>query len=355
MLTLYVDTSRWRAHLRSVADATPGLVPVLKGNGYGLGNARLAAEAAGLGTASVAVGTAGEAAVAEAAGYPTVLVLTPYRPASGLDLSSPARVWTVSRVEDLPALAAEARAGGGPTPRVVLEGLTSMRRHGVPPARAGELAAAAQAAGDGVRLEGLALHLPIDRPAGVDPAAESASWLERLRGQGVAISTVYASHLTPADLGRLRGAYPHVSWRPRVGTALWLGDRTALRGRGRVLDVVPLARGERFGYRQRRAPGAGSLVVVGGGTAHGIGLVAPRAASGILARGRLLAAAGLEARGRLRSPFRWSGRRLDFAEPPHMQVSLLWLPDGQAPPTVGDELPVEVRMTTTTFDAVVDS
>ena len=34
-LTLTVDGDRWRAHLRGFAEATPGLVPVAKGNGYG--------------------------------------------------------------------------------------------------------------------------------------------------------------------------------------------------------------------------------------------------------------------------------------------------------------------------------
>ncbi len=58
--TLYVDEDRWRAHLPSVVDATPGIVPVIKGNGYGLGNARLAAEAARLGVDTVAVGTTDE-------------------------------------------------------------------------------------------------------------------------------------------------------------------------------------------------------------------------------------------------------------------------------------------------------
>ena len=41
-LSLTVDGERWRAHLRAVADATPGLVPVAKGNGYGIGLGRLA-------------------------------------------------------------------------------------------------------------------------------------------------------------------------------------------------------------------------------------------------------------------------------------------------------------------------
>jgi len=48
-LTLTVDGERWRRHLRLVADTTPGLVPVAKGNGYGFGVARLARKSDWLG------------------------------------------------------------------------------------------------------------------------------------------------------------------------------------------------------------------------------------------------------------------------------------------------------------------
>jgi len=44
--TLYVDEQRWRAHLRATLASEAAIVPVIKGNGYGLGNQRLAAEAA---------------------------------------------------------------------------------------------------------------------------------------------------------------------------------------------------------------------------------------------------------------------------------------------------------------------
>ena len=44
-LTLTVDGPRWRDHLRSVAAANPGLVPVIKGNGYGFTVGRLARRA----------------------------------------------------------------------------------------------------------------------------------------------------------------------------------------------------------------------------------------------------------------------------------------------------------------------
>ena len=59
-LTLHVDGDRWRAHLREVADGTPGLVPVAKGNGYGFTLGRLARRAAWLGVDTLAVGTYAE-------------------------------------------------------------------------------------------------------------------------------------------------------------------------------------------------------------------------------------------------------------------------------------------------------
>ena len=62
MLTLYVDGPRWRAHLERVVASHPGIVPVAKGNGYGLGNRRLAEVAQELGADTVAVGTYAEVA-----------------------------------------------------------------------------------------------------------------------------------------------------------------------------------------------------------------------------------------------------------------------------------------------------
>ena len=61
-----IDTARWRAHQDGVRDAITAagatLVPVAKGNGYGVGNVRLAAETRAAGAGLVAVGTAHEAA-----------------------------------------------------------------------------------------------------------------------------------------------------------------------------------------------------------------------------------------------------------------------------------------------------
>jgi hypothetical protein len=54
--------------------------------------------------------------------------------------------------------------------------------------------------------------------------------------------------------------------------------------------------------------------------------------------------------GTSRSPYFLDGQQLLFAEPPHMQASMLLLPHGTSVPAVGDELEVRVRYTTTTFD-----
>ena len=79
-LTLTVDGDRWRRHLRTVADQTPGLVPVAKGNGYGFGLGRLARKAEWLGADTLAVGTYEELPEVAQRFAGDLLVLTPWRP-----------------------------------------------------------------------------------------------------------------------------------------------------------------------------------------------------------------------------------------------------------------------------------
>jgi hypothetical protein len=336
--SLYVDEDRWRTHLSSVVEATPGIVPVIKGNGYGLGNERLAAEATRLGVPAVAVGTTDELPVVREHFDGDVLVMSPSYPRCEDDDSGRV-VRTVAHLETL-------RAGGGA--RVVVEGMTTMRRHGLP---AGAVPSAAGLLG-GVRLDGLAFHLPMDRHGGYDPRAEVAQWLERFAAAGVPTDVAWVSHLTPVELAGLRTRFPSTTFRPRIGTALWLGDRAALVAKGTVLDVHPLARGEHYGYRRRRALRDSHLVVVSGGTAHGVALEAPRTVRGPVGRGKALAVGGLAAANRALSPFTWAGHQRWFAEPPHMHVSLLLLPASVAPPAIGDELVCDVRLTTLHPDRV---
>jgi hypothetical protein len=336
-LTLYVDGPRWRASLsRTVADM-PGLVPVAKGNGYGFGVARLARRTEWLGADTIALGSYGEVAEVERRFSGTMLVMQPWRPFTDGPPGDRRVVHTVGRLQDLAELGSR-----GERPRVVLEALTSLRRHGL---AAGELAAA-HASARGVRIEGHALHLPL----GTGHLTEVEHWLA-----AAPADRWFVSHLTAGELGELRRRHPHVAFRPRVGTALWLGDRGALAAKATVLDLHRVRRGDRVGYRQRRILRNGWLLVVSGGTANGIALEAPAAAASTRQRAVSLARGGLEAAGRALSPFVVDGRPRWFVEPPHMQVSMIFVPSDAAPPSVGDELDVRVRHTTTTFDRVVVS
>ena len=74
-----------------------------------------------------------------------------------------------------------------------------------------------------------------------------------------------------------------------------------------VLDVHPVRRGDRAGYRQRRISRDGWLVIMAGGTAHGIGMEAPTSASSGRQRLVALAQGGLQATGRALSPYTIAG------------------------------------------------
>ncbi len=342
MLTLYVDQLRWRSHLQSVLAAAPGLVPVAKGNGYGLGIHRLAEVAQELGVDTIAVGTYAEVGEALEHFEGAVMVLSPWRPFEARASYDDRLIHTIGRREDLDGLRA---AAGQTTPRVVLELVTSMRRHGF---TSRDLRSCAQDL-DGVRVEGFALHLPMAHGSHL-PEVERL--MNDVVAAGVDSRRVYISHLSDDELASLSASYPDYEIRPRVGTRLWLGDRQALRVRASVLDVHEVQRGDEFGYRQRSVPAHGHLVIVSGGTAHGVGLEAPTAGARMRDRAARLARGGLDAVGFVRSPFTIEGKQRLFAEPPHMQASMLFLPSGVRPPAVGDEVDVRVRFTTTDADRV---
>ncbi len=345
-VTVRLAERRWQQHLDTVVGETPAAVPVVKGHGYGFGLVRLAAECRRLGVDTLAVGMPSEVAVVRDVFEGDVVVLQPYDPRDGLAhtlLSDPRVITTVSRLEDLRALATE-----DGRPRVLVEVLTSMRRHGLDP---DELAAVAPLL-DGFGFEGWTIHLPL-REAGrhAEAVALARAALDARPG------TLWLSHL-PADEVRALAAEVGApdgpaAVRARVGTRLWLGDAGGRRTTASVLDVHRVGRGERAGYHGRTVPGAGWVVVLAGGTSHGVGLEAPTSATTWRQRATALAEGSLGAAGRALSPFTIDGRKRWFLEPPHMQSSLVFLPASATPPRVGDEVPLELRLTIATPDAVI--
>ena len=160
-LILTVDGDRWRAHLRAVADANPGLVPVAKGNGYGFGLGRLARKAR-RGWASTRSRSAPTTSCREVADRfaGDLLVLTPWRP-FGPALDGRA-AGTPGRPHRQPARATSSRPA---RPRARTPGSCSSGS----PACAGTASTARELRGrrrrsrehPAARLEGVALHLPL--------------------------------------------------------------------------------------------------------------------------------------------------------------------------------------------------
>ncbi|MFZ4484960.1 MAG: alanine racemase [Candidatus Nanopelagicales bacterium] len=382
--TLHLDSDAWRRHLDSVSGAVSAhaqMIPVVKGNGYGLGQDRLAREAGRLGSDCVAVGTVFELDGVLDAFSGDVVVLEPFEVRDVAATHAWARllerpdaqrvIRTVARPSALQGLVQD-----GTPARMLIEARSSMQRFGMDER---ELLAAltdgsvrsAMAEGR-LEIAGLTLHLPIAQPAdeagGRGAQALSARarevcrwtglWLaeiSRWSGQSGTAAAIWTSHLGDAEVAAVAAAVPGAALRARVGTRLWLGDRAALKAHGTVLAVHPLPGGTHVGYRQRTGPRDGTLVVVSGGTGHGIGLSAPTPASSARQRVVTAGTGALDAVGKAMSPFTWAGSRRWFAEPPHQHHSMIWLPKGCVVPAVGDQMPAEVRFTTTRFDAVIES
>ena len=383
---LRVDASRWRAHQQSVVDAVTRAsgtspVPVIKGNGYGFGPGVLSAEASRVDSDTVAVGTIFEVDDVAAGTTGDIVVLEPFQPLDavaadawwqlGEKLHAGRVIRTVASVDALRALAA-----GPGSVRVILEAHTSMHRFGFSESELLEALAdddirAAMERGR-VLVEGLAVHMPIAQPAddvpppgvrdGSAKAREVMRWAGLWQtktavwpGHNAPANTIWVSHLDDDELAVVRSSLGEAVLRLRTGTRLWLGDREALKAIGTVLAVHPLVSGTHVGYRQRSGPKQGTLVVVSGGTSHGVGLAGPSPAASIRQRVTTAGIGALDAAGRAMSPFTWQGKQRWFAEPPHQHVSMVWLPHECVLPQVGDEMNADVRFTTSRFDAVLFS
>jgi hypothetical protein len=344
---LSIDGPAWDRTLHEVCERAAGTVPVIKGNGYGFGAALLAQRSAELGVPAVAVGIPAEVAVVRTGFAGEVLVMEPLgRPElAGFARTGPEPgvLRTVAHTDILAGLAAL----GDRAPRVLLELDSPVHRHGVALAELPAMASALHR----IPLAGVAIHLPMDgdRRAAIDSVRRTMSSLHAV---GVRPDSLWVSHLTHPEIDGLRKAEPRLEIRSRTGTGLWLADRRTFCASGTVLDVREVPRHQPIGYRQRRAA-AGTLLVVSGGTAHGVGLRAGASKGRWIDLIRAAVSGAAHGAGLTPSPFHWSGRRLHYADVPHMQVSMLLVPAGIRPPQVGDRLRCDVRMTVATFDEIV--
>jgi hypothetical protein len=327
-LSLHVDGQKWRSHLSQLMSAKPGLVPVIKGNGYGFGLELLAAESTRLGVETIAVGLASEVAKVRAAFAGEIVILSPDQVTTVLE--DPKIIQTISSLEVLQSI--------GANTNVIVEILTPLNRHGIDVSEINRALTIIKERG--LKLRGFTLHLPI--------AKIDSKWISSTLKFLPDGSNVWISHLHGAD--QVKKEFTKLVFRERIGTALWLGADSTLEAMATVLENRKIQ--GTAGYQQRRS--RGNVIVASGGTAHGIGLTAPLNDFSLIGRVKIIARALEAAFGRMRSPYRHAGKTLDFLESPHMQCSLL-ICSGSNQPKPGDELTVRVRYTTTTFDQIIFS
>jgi alanine racemase len=313
-LRLTVQRAAWTSHVRATADAYgTGIVPVVKGNGYGFGRSVLH-EHAGAMAAEVCVGSVHELHDVPAGVLPVVLTPTLAGPPASSDA-----VCTVGRAEHVRALAGSGRS-------VVVKLASSMQRYGTTPTHLPDLMAAVSAAR--LRVHAFGLHLPL---AGDDESrlAEIEAWLPALDAD----VPLWVSHLSPGSFRSIVGAHPDRSFRIRVGTALWHGAPKGpfLHLGADVIDTRPVRAGDVAGYRHSPIPFDGTLVAIGAGTATGI---APLDA----------------AEPHQRSPFHYGRQRMQLLELPHMHTSLVVVRHGHPVPEVGDIVDVQRPLTAVQVD-----
>lgn len=323
---LTVSRAQWDTHVQACATAYgPGLVPVVKGNGYGFGRGALHEIVHGLhpnpAANLVCVGTVHE--LHDVPGALTPVVLTPALapPPARANTSAAAPVLTVGSVAHVHALA-------GWHGQVLVKLASTMRRYG---ATVEELPAVLAAAAEaGLEVVGHGLHLPL---AGhdTDRVAEIEAWLPHVAAE----LPLWVSHLEPEPFAALRDAHRERTFRVRVGTALWHGvpRRPFVHLTADVVHTQAAHAGQHAGYFHAKVPHDGILVAIGGGTAHGIAPLDDTDPA-------------------RRSPFHFARHRLPLLERPHMHTTVAIVPKGQPCPQVGDRVDVQRPLISTMVDEV---
>lgn len=310
-IRLSVNEAKWLSHVQRVAKATPGLVPVVKGNAYGFRRWNLMPLASQL-SKEVAVGTVFEVRDVPLGVTPIVLTPTLVPPPQHVPADT---VLTVSHVDHVKVLAEHGWRGG-----VCVKLRSSMMRYGVTHTELSALLGAIDDARMSVR--GWSVHPPLEG----DPAShvrDVTEWLDHLDPA----VPIYVSHLENHAYLRMRRDHPGFDFRMRMGTELWHGDKSMMHLTADVVDHHPIEGGGRAGYRLTQVTGPGEIVMVGCGSAHGIG---------VLPDGR--------------SPFHYQQQRLNLLEPPHMHTSMLFVARGRPRPGVGEWVDVQHPLTRVLVD-----
>ena len=310
-IRLAVNEPRWLAHVQGVAKSMPGLVPVVKGNGYGFRRWNLMPLAGQLSN-EVAVGTVFEARDIPANVTPIVLTPTLTAPPKNLPLNT---VMTVGSPHHVVALNSAGWSG-----EVIVKLQSSAMRYGIERALLQPLLADIDAAR--LSLRGYAIHPPLDGDA-ASHLKDITSWLDVLDAR----LPIYVSHLDAAAYEKLRKTHPDRDFRIRLGTSLWHGDKSMMQLSADIVDHHPIESGMRAGYRQVKVDGPGEIVLVGCGTAHGVTLLPDG-----------------------RSPFHYQRQRLNVLEPPHMHTSMLFVSRGRPIPGIGEWIDVQQPMTRVQVD-----
>ena len=326
-LRLTVQSVAFEAHIRAVAGATPQLVPVVKGNGYGLGRPFLVEKAAallGVGR-KVAVGTVYEAKDVPAT--TPVHILSPLGSLDTLDIPTNA-IPTVATARDLSIL----QDHGWKKP-VVVKLASSMNRFG---ANSDEFHALVQnISAAGLTIESCALHVPLSSDAHVAKsvmAEHLGRWLPLIPE----CVTVSLSHVSSADANAIVEQFPSHSFEVRMGTHLWHGDKTFFSLQAEVLATHSCSANSTAGYHNTVVPTDGTLVVLGAGTAHGVSPL-PKGVSPL--------PNGVSPLPNGDSPFHFERQRIALLEYPYMHTAMGIVPTSQACPQPGDMVDVQRPLT----------
>ena len=311
-LVLTVNTDSWNRQVDALATSVTGLVPVVKGNGYGFGRDWLATRASDL-SPTIAVGTIFEVSSVPAQCTPVVLTPSLHLPASLRDDA----ILTVGSMAHIEAVASTNKSR-----QVVVKIRSSMNRYGAAAHDVAELLQ--QCRTTNLQVRGVSIHPPL-----TGTSADHVREIENLLSRIDPSLPAWVSHVDPQDFADLQSRLPERQWFLRLGTSLWHGDKTALALSSDVIETVAVVAGQEVGYHGAEISQNGTLVMVGCGSAHGVAPLAD----------------GL-------SPFHFSRQRIQLVELPHMHTSMCFIPAGKPTPFVGDQVDVQRPLIMTTVDRI---